>query len=130
MLIVGAGMTGLSIAHGLDQAGIKYTIFDSEDGVRFRPKEWTMAIHWGLPLLEELLPPHLANRITTDGSVDGHLDYTKPPNNGAYIYDGVTGKVLKDLTVSKLMGRRLSNGLRRCAGLSEKACLKDLENIL
>ena len=100
VLIIGAGMTGLSIAHGLEQAGIKYTIFDTEDGVRFRPKEWTMGIHWGLPLLESLLPPHLAKRIPTDGSVDGFLDYSQPPNNGAYIFDGVTGDILKDLTVN------------------------------
>lgn len=42
VLIIGAGMTGLAIAHGLKQAGIKYTIFDSEDGIRVRAKEWTM----------------------------------------------------------------------------------------
>ncbi len=75
VLIIGGGMTGLCIAHGLEQTGIKHTIFDSEDGVKFRPKEWTMGIHWGLPLLESLLPPHLAKRIPTDGSVDGFLDY-------------------------------------------------------
>ena len=105
VLIIGAGMTGLCIAHGLDQAGINYTIFDAEDGVRARPKEWTMGIHWGLPLLEELLPPHLAKRIPTDGAVDGFLDYTEPPNNGAYIFDGVTGEILKDLTVTGRMVR-------------------------
>lgn len=100
VLIIGAGMTGLSIAHGLEQAGIKHTIFDTEDGIKFRPREWTMGIHWGLPLLESLLPPHLAKRIPTDGAVDPHLDYTEPPNNGAYIFDGKTGEVLKDLTVN------------------------------
>ena len=98
VLIVGAGMTGLAIAHGLKQAGIKYTIFDTEDGVRFRPREWTMGMHWGLPMLEKLLPPHLADRIPTDGSVDGSLDWNEPPHNGAYIFDGVNGDVLKDLT--------------------------------
>ena len=98
VLIVGAGMTGLSIAHGLKQVGIKYTIFDTEDGVRFRPREWTMGMHWGLPMLETLLPPHLAKRIPTDGSVDGSLDWNNPPNNGSYIFDGVNGDILKDLT--------------------------------
>lgn len=100
VLIIGAGMTGLSIAHGLDQAGIKYTIFDSEgrEDHRSRSKEWTMGMHWGLPLLESLLPPHLARRIPTDGAVDGSLDYSIPINNGSYIFDGVSGEILKDLT--------------------------------
>ena len=98
VLIIGAGVTGLLIAHGLQKAGVKHTIFESEDPARFRPKEWTMGIHWGLPLLEQLLPHDLAARISTDASVDGSLDYRKPPNNGAYIYDGVTGEILKDLT--------------------------------
>jgi 2-polyprenyl-6-methoxyphenol hydroxylase-like FAD-dependent oxidoreductase len=120
VLIIGAGMTGLCIAHGLEQAGTKHTIFDSEDGVRFRPKEWTMGIHWGLPLLESLLPPHLAKRIPTDGSVDGFLDYSEPPNNGAYIFDGVTGEVLKDLTVD---GRIVRVSRRRIRAL----CREDVE---
>lgn len=98
VLIIGAGMTGLCIAHGLKQAGIRYTIFDTEQEGKFRPKEWTMGMHWGLPLLESLLPPHLAKRIPTDGSVDGSLNWDEPPNNGAYIFDGVNGEILKDLT--------------------------------
>ena len=100
VLIIGAGISGLIIAHGLHKAGIKHTIFETEEAQRWRPKEWTMGIHWGLPLLEDLLPSHLAARIPTDGSVDGFLDYNQPPNNGAYIFDGLTGEVLKDLTVT------------------------------
>ena len=83
VLIVGAGITGLLIAHGLQKAGIQYTIFETEDAGRWRPKEWTMGIHWGLPLLEGLLQPQLADRIVKDGSVDGSLNYEHPPNNGA-----------------------------------------------
>jgi 2-polyprenyl-6-methoxyphenol hydroxylase-like FAD-dependent oxidoreductase len=100
VLIIGAGITGLLIAHGLKQAGVKYTILESEDAGRQRPKEWTMGIHWSLPLLEGLLPPDLASRIVKDASVDPTLDYEEPPNNGAYIFDGVSGQVLKDLAVT------------------------------
>jgi 2-polyprenyl-6-methoxyphenol hydroxylase-like FAD-dependent oxidoreductase len=100
VLIIGAGITGLSIAHGLEKAGIPYTIFESEEFGQSRPKEWTMGIHWSLPLLEGLLPKHLASRIRTDASVDAALDYDEHPNNGAYIFDGVSGKVLKDLAVT------------------------------
>ena len=99
VLIIGAGITGLIIAHGLNKARIKYTIFETEEPEQWRPKEWTMGIHWALELLEGLLPPHLAARIVKDGSVDGSLDYEKPPNNGAYIFDGTSGEILKDLAV-------------------------------
>ncbi len=57
-------------------------------------------IHWGLPLLEGLLPAQIAVRIATDGAVDPSLKYDEPPNNGAYIFDGVSGDILKDLNVS------------------------------
>src|ERR1700753_1808098 len=96
VIVMGAGITGLIIAHGLRQAGIKCTIFETEQAGQWRPKEWTMGIHWSLPLLEVLLPPHLAARIVKDGSVDGSLNYEEPPNNGAYIFDGVDGQILKD----------------------------------
>lgn len=56
-------------------------------------------IHWSLPLLESLFPPDLAARISKDAAVDGSIDYTVPPNNGGYIFDGVSGKILKDLAV-------------------------------
>lgn len=58
------------------------------------------SIHWGLPLLEGLLPAQIVARIATDGAADPSLNYDEPPNNGAYIFDGVSGDVLKDLTVS------------------------------
>ena len=98
VLIIGAGITGLVIAHGLHRAGIPYDIFETEEQGRWRSKEWTMGIHWGLELLENLLPPNLAARVPTDGSVDASLDYEVSPNNGAHIYDGVSGKMVKDLT--------------------------------
>lgn len=120
VLIIGAGLTGLLIAHGLNKAGIKYTIFEDEDYGAVRPREWTMGIHWALPLLEDLLPPHLAARIVKDGSVDGSLDYEKPPNNGAYIFDGVDGEILKDLTVS---GRIVRVSRRKLRAL----CSRDIE---
>lgn len=39
VLIIGAGITGLLIAHGLQNAGIKYTIFETEESGRWRSKE-------------------------------------------------------------------------------------------
>lgn len=44
VLIIGAGVTGLAIAHGLQQAGIKYSIFEREEPGQLRSKEWTMGL--------------------------------------------------------------------------------------
>ena len=112
VLIIGAGISGLLVAHGLQKAGIQYTIFETEEYGRFRSREWTMGIHWGLPLLESLLPSHLASRIATDGSVDSSLNYGEPPGNGACIYDGISGNFLKDLTLPGRMVRVSRRKLR------------------
>ncbi|CZR51460.1 related to monooxygenase [Phialocephala subalpina] len=64
VLIVGAGITGLLIAQGLKKAGITYTIFDAETPGISRPREWTLAIHWSIPILEKLLPAELFNRLS------------------------------------------------------------------
>lgn len=48
VLIIGAGVTGLVIAHGLQAAGINFTIFEAEEEGRWRSKEWTMGIHVGV----------------------------------------------------------------------------------
>jgi glycine/D-amino acid oxidase-like deaminating enzyme len=70
ILIIGAGATGLVIAHGLQQAGVPYIIFEAEDQPVFRARECTMATHWSLPMLESLLGQELAGRLIKDASVD------------------------------------------------------------
>ncbi|KAF7198270.1 FAD-dependent monooxygenase phnB [Pseudocercospora fuligena] len=97
ILIIGAGLTGLAIAHGLNQAKISYTIFEAEEKTAFRPREWTMALHWSIPMLKSLLPPDLASRFESEASVDPSLDYTKYPNNSVPIYDGLTGEVVREI---------------------------------
>ncbi|KAF2716966.1 FAD/NAD(P)-binding domain-containing protein [Polychaeton citri CBS 116435] len=98
VLIVGAGITGLAIAQGLKKAGIPYSIFESEGADTFRPREWTMGLHWGVPLLEGLIPEDLVSRMD-EAVVDPTLDYMTPPTNGSRIYDGITGEMLKELAV-------------------------------
>jgi hypothetical protein len=54
-----------------------------------------MALHWGLPMLEELPPKHLADRMQTDAVPEKSLDY---PNNSISVFDGPSGKKLRDIT--------------------------------
>lgn len=113
VLIIGAGLTGLLIAHGLQKAGIRYSIFESEESATYRPKEWTMGVHWGFPLMEKLLPEELAHRLIAEASVDPTLDYLTPPTNGSRIYDGVSGEVLKELVVEGRLVRVSRRKLRK-----------------
>ena len=46
------------------QASIAYTIFDAETPGISRPREWTLAIHWSIPILEKLLPADLFARLS------------------------------------------------------------------
>ncbi|KAJ7578279.1 hypothetical protein C8J56DRAFT_969600 [Mycena floridula] len=102
VLIIGAGVTGLIVAHGLKKAGIPYSIFESEaSAVVYRPREWSMGIHWSLPMLEGLLPDdlreHLAKSICSDPSYD-------PPEQDVFkMYDGVTGALIKALPVPRTL---------------------------
>ena len=46
------------------QAGINFSIFESEASAsHYRPREWSMGIHWSLPQLKALLPPDLRVRL-------------------------------------------------------------------
>ncbi|PMD29619.1 FAD/NAD(P)-binding domain-containing protein [Hyaloscypha variabilis F] len=103
VLIVGAGITGLLIAQGLKKAGVGYTIFDAETPGISRRREWTLGIHWSIPILENLLPTDLAARLseaeTNPGFVAG-LDHT------IQLYNSQTGEVLKTIPTPKL--RRVS----------------------
>ena len=113
ILIIGAGISGLCLAQGLKQAGIPHTVFEAEESHTYRPREWTMIIHWSLPLLQKLLPEHLSHRIKQDASVDPSLDYDAYPNNVVRIYDGRTGQVLKELPNESRSVRVSRRKLRR-----------------
>lgn len=99
ILIIGAGITGLTIAHGLQNRNIPFTIFEAEPEGIFRPREWTMGIHWSLKNLEKLLPQHLRERLIREASVDPSLDPGVYPNNTMRIYEGLEGKLVKEVGV-------------------------------
>ncbi|THV68741.1 FAD/NAD(P)-binding domain-containing protein [Aureobasidium pullulans] len=93
-----AGVTGLVIAHGLQKAGIPCKIFDHEPNASARPREWTMGLHWALPLLKSLLPDQLASRIS-EAYVDSFLDWTQSPLDRMRMYNGLTGDIMKDIPI-------------------------------
>ncbi|KAL5356162.1 FAD binding domain-containing protein [Aspergillus floccosus] len=56
VIIVGAGSTGLALAHGLKKAGIPFIIIEKHDSVEAQPRDWNMGLHWGAGPLESLIP--------------------------------------------------------------------------
>ncbi|KAL2691582.1 hypothetical protein Neosp_001971 [[Neocosmospora] mangrovei] len=63
VIIIGAGITGLIVAQGLKRLGIRYSIFEKEVCLNYRSNEWTMAIHWALDRLENIVPPEVFSQI-------------------------------------------------------------------
>ncbi|MCJ1417254.1 hypothetical protein MMC32_003596 [Xylographa parallela] len=98
VIIIGAGCTGLLVAHGLKKAGIKFSIFEAESLSDYRPREWSMGIHWALPLLENLLPADLAARLK-EAQNDPFMVH--PDKDTLPIYNGQTGEIMKALPVPR-----------------------------
>ncbi|EED13599.1 FAD binding domain protein [Talaromyces stipitatus ATCC 10500] len=63
ILIVGAGISGLSLAQYLRKSGIPFRIFDRDASIVSRTGGWGLTFHWGLPALKELLPDELYERL-------------------------------------------------------------------
>ncbi|OAA49722.1 FAD dependent oxidoreductase [Beauveria brongniartii RCEF 3172] len=55
VLIIGAGVVGLALAHGLKKHGIPFEIYERDDHIDARPHGWAITLHWALPFLQELL---------------------------------------------------------------------------
>ncbi|OAA57731.1 FAD dependent oxidoreductase [Cordyceps fumosorosea ARSEF 2679] len=72
VLIIGAGVVGLSLAHGLKKHGIPFEIYERDEHIDARPHGWAITLHWALPFLEELLDPDTMrglNGVQVDPSV-------------------------------------------------------------
>ncbi|KAJ6023972.1 hypothetical protein N7540_004769 [Penicillium herquei] len=65
VIVIGAGITGLLTCQGLKKAGISYSCFERDASLNSRSNEWTMAIHWSLPLLAEILPTEVRAKLAT-----------------------------------------------------------------
>lgn len=65
IIIIGAGLIGLTLAQGLKKAGFSYKIYDRDGSLHQRPAGWGITMHWALPALEACLPPELFARIPT-----------------------------------------------------------------
>ncbi|KAK8059961.1 FAD dependent oxidoreductase [Apiospora saccharicola] len=65
VLIVGAGIVGLTIAHGFKKANIPFEIYERDEDTNVRPQGWALTLHWVLPYLERLLDAETFARLET-----------------------------------------------------------------
>ncbi|KAK1753678.1 hypothetical protein QBC47DRAFT_462450 [Echria macrotheca] len=61
--IIGAGLTGLLTAHGLKKHGFHVTVYEQETSLTQRRRDWTIALHWALPIFKKLLPPSVVDNL-------------------------------------------------------------------
>lgn len=108
------------------EAGIVYTIFDEENPEVSRPREWTLAIHWSVRILEKILPPDLFARLSEaqcDPAHDRGVDETIELRNSE------TGELLKTISAPnmKRVSRRKLRSL--CAEGIEVMWDKSIRNV-
>lgn len=63
ILIIGAGITGLTLGQALRKQGISFTIFERDPTVQHRGRGWGLTIQWALQTFLSLLPQHLVDRL-------------------------------------------------------------------
>ena len=91
VLIIGAGLSGLAIAHGLQLHNIPFAIFEKESTPRDR--NWGVTISWAVPFLQKCLAPELFARLQ-ECQPDQGLNNAKEGKETVLIRDGQTGETL------------------------------------
>ncbi|KAI9658620.1 MAG: hypothetical protein M1821_002180 [Bathelium mastoideum] len=124
VIIIGAGSTGLAIAHGLAKAHIPYAIYE-RSSPSSRPRDWGMLLHWGTPHLLSVLPDNLQSRLS-ETWVDPRYDWNEP----VVRMDGATGEITarvpaKDLV--RVSRRKLKEFLAQGIKVEYGKALKDVE---
>lgn len=63
ILIIGAGISGLTTAQALRKQGIPFRIFERDKSSTFRSAGWGLTLNWSLPVFKSLLSEELVARL-------------------------------------------------------------------
>ncbi|KAF2399756.1 FAD/NAD(P)-binding domain-containing protein [Trichodelitschia bisporula] len=119
VIIVGAGLAGLAIAHGLKKNNIPHLILDRESTPRGR--NWGITLSWALPLFTDILPERLASNLR-QCQPDLSLPSAVAGKKGVLIRDGSTGKTLAEAHFPVIRRMQIQKTKRALAeGLDVKA---------
>ena len=67
VLIIGAGVVGLTLAQGCRNAGIPFKIFEKRDASTERSQGWSLTLHWSLNALERTIGSQLGRQLLEVG---------------------------------------------------------------
>ncbi|KAG5974975.1 hypothetical protein E4U55_007914 [Claviceps digitariae] len=90
--IVGAGLTGLLAAHGLQKNGFKTVIFERAASLDDKLRDWTMLVHWAMPIFEKLVPQDILADLN-EAICNPYLNFDDQVES-LPCYHGVTGDLL------------------------------------
>ena len=99
ILIIGAGITGLTLGQALKKANVSFTIFERDPDVHHRGSGWGLTIHWALQTFVSLLPQHLIDRLP-ETLVDPDAS-AKGENGNFLFFDLSTGETKYRVPPSK-----------------------------
>ncbi|VUC22934.1 unnamed protein product [Clonostachys rosea] len=77
ILIVGAGVVGLTLAQSLEQHGISYQIFERDESITSRGNGWGITIHWSRFDLQKCIPKGMYDQLPSI-SVDPDMKKKDP----------------------------------------------------
>lgn len=63
LLIVGAGISGLTLAQACRKQGLNFRIFERDASVNHRSAGWGLTLNWSLPTFRDLLPDDILTRL-------------------------------------------------------------------
>lgn len=67
-------------------------VFEQEESIDARPRDWTILLHWGLPLFEKLIPQHIFKELNS-ALCNPYLQFDAKMES-LPVYNGVTGELL------------------------------------
>jgi 2-polyprenyl-6-methoxyphenol hydroxylase-like FAD-dependent oxidoreductase len=83
ILIIGAGITGLTLAQALKKRNVRFTIFERDPNRLHRGKGWGLTVHWALDTFCSLLPDHLVHCLP---ETFVNSEATRKGENGNFIF--------------------------------------------
>ncbi|KAK4185124.1 hypothetical protein QBC35DRAFT_454601 [Podospora australis] len=109
--IIGAGITGLLLAQGLQKNGYKVTVYEKENYLGEKVREWTMLLHWAWPVITKLIPPNLLEEVNA-AYTDPSYPYDDKEIESIPFYNGLTGQLILNVPsaarrISRTRFRRL-----------------------
>jgi len=63
VIIIGAGVAGLTLAQGCREAGIPFEIYEQLELSSTRSEGWAFSLHWSLKHLDRTIGPELSARF-------------------------------------------------------------------